>query len=350
MSGGSAVPAGDGRAVALDRFAESIAANDLNNLYLTSCFFADAEKYAAFCALYALMRVIDDRIDALPQDGAAGSVDAAREHAVLDAWQAGLMAALADGAPPARLAELCEMPQAERLLAAVAAAMQRFPFPLSLWENFFAAMHRDIGQERFDSYRGFLAYAEGASVAPTSIYLDLVASRERAAAGVYTLPARFDLIAAGRQLGIFCYLTHILRDMARDLATGSSGLLYVARDDLESFGLDERMLREDLERSRAGEPVRALAAELATRARRARDRGRQCLLPLDGELSPDCAFILELIVEIYDQALNKIEAAAYDPFAGNHYLSLEEKQRIAERVAARVGFALPEVGLPGPPG
>ncbi len=327
--------------------AEAIAAKDLNNLYLTSCYFADPARYSAFCSLYALMRVIDDRVDELPQDPAR--FDAAGEHEVLRAWEEALFGAVGGTEPPAGLAARCGMPEARTLVAGAALAMQRFPFPHSLWRNFFVAMHRDVEQPRFETFREFLDYTEGASVAPTSIYLYLVAAGEATGSGPYLLPEDFDLIRCGHHLGVFSYLAHILRDMALDLGTGEKGLLYLAREDLERFGLDEASLREDLERGRARGPLRELAAELARRARAARERGAAYLDALDGRLEPDCAFILEIILDIYGRALDKLADASFDPMAGRHHLSLEEKYAAVARVADRLGFELPADALTGRP-
>ncbi len=323
--------------------AEAIAAKDLNNLYLTSCYFADPARYAAFCSLYALMRVIDDRVDELPQDPAR--FDAVAEHDVLRSWEQALFAAAGGGEPDPGLGERCGMAEARLLVNGAARAMERFPIPLSLWRNFFLAMHRDVQQARFDTYREFLDYTEGASVAPTSIYLFLVAAREAGDTGVYQLPGGFDLIRCGRRLGTFSYLAHILRDLALDLRTGERGLLYLAREDLERFGLDEAMLRQDLEQGHGRQALRRLAAELASRARTERQRGVAYLEALDGKMEPDCAFILEVILEIYGQALDKLAAASYDPMAGEHRLSLEEKFATVTRTAERLGFELP-AGLP----
>ena len=79
-----------------DGVAESIAAKDLNNLYRTSCFFADADRYQAFCGLYAIMRLVDDRID----NQLAGGLDpegVGRERRALDAWDRLVAAATAGG-------------------------------------------------------------------------------------------------------------------------------------------------------------------------------------------------------------------------------------------------------------
>ena len=327
--------------------AEAIAAKDLNNLYLTSCYFVDPARYAAFCSLYALMRVIDDRVDELPQDPARFNV--AGEHAVLRSWEEALFAAAGGSEPAPGLGDRCAMAEARLLVTGAARAMARFPLPLSLWRNFFLAMHRDVNQARFETYREFLDYTEGASVAPTSIYLYLVAARAGVDSGAYTLPEGFDLIRCGRHLGTFSYLAHILRDLALDLRTGERGLLYLAHEDLDRFGLDEASLRQDLERGRARQALRDLAAELAARARAARQRGVAHLAALDGRLEPDCAFILAVILEIYGQALDKLAAVSYDPMAGRHHLTLAEKYAAVASTAERLGFELPAEPRGRPP-
>lgn len=321
-----------------DAVAESIAARDLNNLYLTSCYFRDQARYRAFCALYAVMRVVDDRVDELPPRRTMSAEAIGREHAVLEAWQAAMSEALVGRRPSVEHIAACDHPEAKALLHAATDASVVFPLPTSLWRNFFAAMHQDVDQPRFATYTAFLDYTEGASVAPTTIYLALLAARDASGSGVYRVPETFDLIGCGRALGTFAYLAHILRDLAEDLETGDEGLIYLAADDMAKHDLDDDELRHDVARRHAGDALRALTAELAGRAQQALDTGRRLLVPLDGRLERDCAYVLELILTIYDRILDAVAAADNDPLTGALDFSGEEKARIAAEVAERTGF------------
>ncbi len=318
--------------------AEGIASKDQNNLYLTSRYFADPGKYRAFCALYAVMRLVDDRIDDIPSRTELAPQARAFEHGVVEFWEQAVMACRA-GAFPVYTNIPPGLPAAvPDLLYAFADASWRFPVPEVLWRNFFAAMHRDLDEHRFASYQDFLEYAEGATVAPTTIYLYLVAAHSTAPNEPYCLPENFDLIDSGRQLGLFAYLGHILRDLAADLATGREGLLYLAADDLAAFGLTEPMLFADLAERQASPQLRALVSELIGRAREALERGRSLLRALDGTLKPDCAFVLDLIVEIYREVIDRIVACSYDPLGGKHHLSVGDKKRLVFRLATRNGL------------
>ena len=328
--------------------AERIASQDLNNLYLTSSFFVDSKRYLAFCALYAVMRVVDDRIDAIPSRRKLNSGSREREHAVVVAWQEAMAAAhgtrrdvsLEDVASPEGVAR-CENPEAGELISAAAEAMRVFPVPFILWDNFFTAMHQDIDSERFAAYTDFLHYTEGASVAPTTIYLYLITARSAQSGEPYRVPENFDLIACGRALGTFAYLGHILRDLTQDLATGERGLLYLAADDMTAHGVSEAMLHADAARGQASDQVVALVRTLVERSWAGQREGRELLRPLAGRLEPDCAFIIELIITIYERVLEKITACDFDPMRGAHRLTMREKKNIIHDTASRVGYRPP---------
>lgn len=300
--------------------AEAIAARDHNDLFRTSCFFQDPERYAAFCAQYAVMRTVDDRVDALPSRGDLSPATLAEERAVVAAWR-DAVAAIYRG----------DVPEDNGLMQALAAALDRFPVPACLWSNFFAAMLRDVDRARFATYRDFIDYAEGAAAAPTTIYLYMLTARQVADTTVglrYRPPAGFDLIHCGRALGLFAYLAHILRDLPDDVATGRDGLVYFSLEDMRRHRLTEAMLREDRLAGRSRDRLRDLVAEIAQRSRIALADGRRHLHALNGNVSADCAFILRLIVTLYERLLDKIEASNFDPMAGRHRLTAAEKEAI----------------------
>lgn len=316
--------------------AEAIASRDLNNLYRVSLFFRDPERYRAFCAYYAVMRVVDDRIDDLPSRSGMSRGERSAEHDVVLAWDEAVRSCYEGGAVPGPVLERCGHPGAARLLDAFADGLGLFRPPPTSWADFFRSMHWDLDHDRFESWADFLRYAQGASVAPTTIFLFLITSRRDGDSA--TIPAGFDLAECGRRLGSFAYVGHILRDLAEDLGTGDDGLFYVSREDMAAHGVTEESLFSEVERGRAGEATCHLVADLSARARAFLASGRSMTAGLSGHLSPDRAFILELIVTTYERVLDKIEACGFDVMGEAHRLTDVEKRAIVQEVAGRVGF------------
>ena len=144
-----------------DALPEAIAARDLNNLYRTSCYFADPERSRAFCALYAVMRVIDDRIDAFLVRSQTTEEEKQPEVSIVVAWQRAVSACLDGETPATRDIARTKHPSAAELLRAFTQAMQRFPVPAALCDNFFVAMRQDLEDARFATYDEFIEYSEG---------------------------------------------------------------------------------------------------------------------------------------------------------------------------------------------
>jgi phytoene synthase len=314
--------------------AESIAARDLTNLYRTSCYFRDKERYRAFCAMYAVMRVVDDRVDTLLAQPHVASSHRAQAREVVAAWRRVVSAGLSGRRPAAEDLVGCDHPHSDELVVAFADAVERFPVPVQLWDDFFAAMLQDLERSRFATYGQFLEYAVGAAVAPTTIYLYLISAERRGDKNVFAAPPDFDIIRCGRALGRFAYLAHVLRDLRQDLTTGEHGLLYLAADDMVAHGVTVASLRRDAAARTAGPQQRALVRDLAGRASKLAQKGRRYLAALDGRLSVDRAFVLELIVGIYEGVLRKIASCSHDVMAERHRLTGSEKERIARAIAA----------------
>jgi phytoene/squalene synthetase len=318
-----------------DGAAEQIAARDRNNLYRTSCLFRDEDRYRAFCGLYSVMRVVDDRVDDYVARPTRSHDATNRELAVLEGWRRAVHACLAGSAPASQDLHLLEQAGAEDILESFRRAGRTFPQSPGVWDRFFRSMRRDLEGSRFATFGEFLDYAEGAAIGPTTIYVDLITSEWDAEVGQYLPVEGFSLEECGRSLGRFAYIAHILRDLAEDLLTGDSGLFYLANDDLDRYGLSEAELRLEATEETQGEATTALVRELAGRARACLAEGRSHLLALEGKLPTDRAVILELIVRIYEEVLERISAVGYDVMTGRHRLTSADKVRIAIVVANR---------------
>lgn len=320
--------------------AEAIASRDRNNLYVTSTFFQHPVRYEAFCAYYALMRVVDDRIDDLRATGSLSPLIRQRELDVVAAWEEAMNLCSVGDRFPDSLVEGCQHKDARSLVKAVSAALQRLPVMPSLWTNFFAAMRSDLTRTGFANWYDFLAYAEGATVAPTTMYLTIVTASLDGDCKQSEVPAGFDLVACGRHLGIFAYLGHIVRDLAVDLLNPDAMLMYFTDDDMRHHGVSPSTLCADLARHRASPPTRRLVREILKRAHGHLAEGRRLMRPVEASLSHDCRFILELIITLYECLVMKLVACGYDPLSDRHWLTLDDQREITREVADRTGYTL----------
>lgn len=306
---------------------ERVAAKDRSNLYVVSQFFEDRARYDAFIAMYAVMRVVDDLVDDVA-DKALMPVSA-RDALLreLDQWEHRIRAAYAG------------CPLLDPIDIALMAAVHTFPVPIELWLNFIDAMRFDVRKPRFDDFDEFLEYGEGATVAPTSIYVYLLTS-SRQSDGRY-LVADFDFLSCGRDLGRFAYIAHVLRDVCEDLNVGRTGLVYLSIADLRAHQLTEadlRSLADGIAPSITRERWRSLVGDICQRAQHMRREGATMARGAWDTLPADCAFIFRLIVGTYGELLNRIHADPDCVLRSESVLSDADKFALLRSAADAAGF------------
>ncbi|MCP4313407.1 MAG: squalene/phytoene synthase family protein, partial [Bacteroidetes bacterium] len=120
-----------------------------------------------------------------------------------------------------------------------------FKIPLQIFHNFAKSMLYDIDHDGFDTLDDFMVYAEGASVAPASVFVHLCCLSEEN--NTYTIPD-FDIVEIARPCAIFSYLVHIIRDFQEDQL---NNLNYFASDILKKNNL----LPSDLKKIAKAGPV-----------------------------------------------------------------------------------------------
>src|SRR4030067_774107 len=148
------------------RNCEQIARRNRPYLYLVARYFQDKEKYQAFCSTYASMRVIDDQIDAIPWRGTLSSTQKGNYRKEIREWLEKI--------------EACQNAYSPRqpIFLALQDTFRKFPIPLFPWENLATAMKKDVGKDSFATLEEFLRYAEGAAVAPATVFMFLLTARK----------------------------------------------------------------------------------------------------------------------------------------------------------------------------
>lgn len=300
----------------------SIAKKDKSNLYIVSKFMEDKEKFFGFCAFYAIMRVVDDKVDNMDKSSAKQVSEVGH---FLDEWENNTMRAY-------------DYSSSEDVFAALHDALQKFPLPKSIWRNFFKSMRTDVSTNRFASFNDFLNYCEGATVAPTVVFIYLLTSRKQKN-GVYKV-SNFDYYTCGKNLGIFAYLAHILRDVKEDY---EQDLVYIPKNELKTFSVAERDIKDFSRNGTINEAFHKLAMNYIKISRGYAGTGKSMAKKVYSVLEKDSLFILKLIIRIYEKVLDKIDDSKANVFDDSHKLTIREKLGVALDVAKEVGIPKAQV-------
>lgn len=177
-----------------------------------------------FAVTYAAMRVIDDRVDEgflglAPEQRTAQRKAVAEE---VEAWRRQTAENALDGPLPVEVATA---------FRALVTPSDLGPGP---WNGLAAALQEDVAEASMADWAAFERYAGGATVAPAEIFIYLLAARETTAGARCELPRSLAWYAA--DLAVFCYLVHILRDLAKDAGT-TARLLTIPETVLAEAGL-----------------------------------------------------------------------------------------------------------------
>jgi phytoene/squalene synthetase len=276
--------------------------------------FWDEDRYGAFKICYRSMRVIDDMVDKYKE--------LSRE--IIPEERDALVGEMH------RFLRCIEQGHGDDLFQQqLIDTIQRFKIPIWPWKRLVDAMIYDLEHSSHSSFSTFLRYAEGAAVAPASIFIHLCGLKLKD--GEYIAP-RFDIRKTARPLAVFSYLVHTIRDFRKDQL---SNLNNFADDLVRKHGLHPSDLKRAAERGIIGKSIRRLMKSYVHFTEYYRRKARRTVDSVMPALEEPYQLSLEIVYSLYSQVYERIS-----PESGNftsEELSpnpAEIRRRIEQTVAA----------------
>lgn len=283
---------------------------DHPNILIAAAFW-DRERYQAACTAYRFMRSIDDLID----DHKSEHSCIGKEEQTAFTENVRLWTARIKTKEPGSIKE------------SLTETWNKFLIPVWVIDAFAGAMTYDIHHEGFNTFKTFLEYAEGASVAPAGIFVHLCGLRE--ADGKY-LPPVFDVREVARPCAIFSYLVHIIRDFQKDRL---NHLNYFPADLLDKYSITPAMLDSMAHGAPPAEEFRNLVRFYIHEADKHRLETLRMIEHVSPLLSIRYRLSLRIIFDLYLMVYNRI-----DPEKGS--FTTEVLQPSAQDIKQQVGMTL----------
>lgn len=249
--------------------------------------FWEKPRYEAFRVCYRSMRRLDDLVDDRKIESSPITEDEkAHYRELMTNW----------------LQSIKNRSSSDSFMSELLAALDRFAIPLWPWERLCRAMIYDLEHDGFRSIRVFLRYAEGAAIAPASVFMHLCGVQERDDSSCR--PPAYDIRSAARPLALFSYMVHIVRDFQKDQLRG---LNYFADDFLSTRSLGREDLRRVAEGGEVPPMLRDLIGQYRSLADHYRSKARDQLNSMASVLEPRYRLSLEIIYGLYHLVFERID-------------------------------------------
>jgi phytoene/squalene synthetase len=253
---------------------------------LVAAGFWDEDRYRAARTCYAFMRKIDDMIDDYK----------ASHKRIAEKDKEKFIAKVEDWLQTIRTNRRPNLFQKE-----LVNTIRHFRIPDWPIETFARSMVYDINNDGFPTVQAFLDYSEGATLAPSSIFVHLCGIRN--INGVWQDPL-FDVKAAATPCSIFSYLVHIMRDFQRDQL---NNLSYFADDRIIANNLSRSQMREIAEGAPVTPGFRNLMKEYYLLADEYRKQTYQVLEQIRPLVEPRYYLSLQIIFNLYLMVYERID-------------------------------------------
>ena len=247
------------------------------------------KKREFFYASYAAMRIIDDIVDdeflALDEHNRQTS----REEylSILKNWLKQVCS----------LNDATEGPLDIRVITALKHTVGKSDMGSDQWKDLARSLQLDILECSMVSWSDFINYCEGATVSPASIYIYISGSSYEPSDGYkYNLKKSPRYFA--KNLAIYCYIVHILRDLAKD-AKGSMRLITIPDEVLKEVKLTRSSIQKEV--ISKSKKISNLADLLSEKAKSYQGKGHSEIEELYPVLGNREALALRGLIGVYDK-------------------------------------------------
>ena len=248
--------------------------------------FWDDRRYNAARVCYKFMRMIDDFIDdRKARDNEISCLEKEELSEKVNSW----------------MECLNNVTDHDPFYTELKETISTFKIPLQIFHNFAKSMLYDIDHNGFATLDDFIDYAEGASVAPASVFVHLCCLSEEN--NRYTTPD-FDIVEIARPCAIFSYLVHIIRDFQEDQL---NNLNYFPTDILKKNNLHPFDLKEIAKGAPVTGPFRNVVREYYKQAQKYQIQTMRDLQDLEKTLSGRQLLSLHVIYHLYKMVFDRID-------------------------------------------